>query len=78
MNRALTLKEIAQHVEGRVEGDDQVVVTGVGSLENATSEQVTYLESERHGKRLAGTRAAAVILGTAVDVQSETNIIRVS
>jgi len=56
-----TLGEIAEFVEGEVEGDAQAQVTGVSSLESADKTQLSYFADPRYKKALLGTRALAVL-----------------
>ena len=57
-----TLGQITSRLGGRVAGDAQIQIRQVGSLEGATSGQITFLSNSKHKKKLAETRAAAVIL----------------
>ncbi len=56
------LAEIAQHLEARLVGDGQRVVTSLGSLATATSAQISHLSSTAYRKYLAATQAGAVLL----------------
>jgi UDP-3-O-[3-hydroxymyristoyl] glucosamine N-acyltransferase len=58
-----TLAQIASRLGGRVVGDPGVEIEQVGSLEHAGARQAAFLASARHKAKLAGTRAAAVVLG---------------
>ena len=58
----LSLGEIAATLGGRLVGDAGVLIEQVGSLEHAGARQIAFLASRRHQARLAGTRAAAVVL----------------
>jgi UDP-3-O-[3-hydroxymyristoyl] glucosamine N-acyltransferase len=57
-----TLGQITSRLGGRVAGDAQIQIRQVGSLEGATSGQITFLSNSKHKNKLAETRAAAVIL----------------
>ena len=59
----LTLAQIVSRLGGRVVGDDRVEIEQVGSLEHAGARQIAFLANPRYTARLAGTRAAAVVLG---------------
>jgi len=63
MGGPLTLAQIAARLGGRVAGDAAVLIRQVGSLERAGPGQIGFLASLKHRSRLAGTRAAAVVLG---------------
>lgn len=57
-----TLGELAQHVNGTVQGDATCLIENVAPLESAVPGQVAFLSSSRMRKHLADTRASAVIL----------------
>jgi UDP-3-O-[3-hydroxymyristoyl] glucosamine N-acyltransferase len=58
-----TLAQIVSRLGGRVVGDERVTVEQVGSLEHAGARQIAFLANPRYKSKLAGTRAAAVVLG---------------
>jgi UDP-3-O-[3-hydroxymyristoyl] glucosamine N-acyltransferase len=57
-----TLGELAQRIDARVEGDAGALVSGLGSLANATPGQLTHLSSRAYRRFLPHTKATAVIL----------------
>lgn len=60
---ALTLAEAAAAAGGElVGGDPQLLVNGVGPLDGAGPEAVSFLDNRRYLPKLAETRAAAVVL----------------
>ena len=74
----LTAKEIARIVGGEVSGGDDVTVTGVASLTESSSQDLTFLSDPKLAKALPDTKAGIVILqkgtnsyrGTAVFVDN--------
>jgi UDP-3-O-[3-hydroxymyristoyl] glucosamine N-acyltransferase len=56
-----TLREVAQFVEGEVEGEADAPVRGIASLEAADKTQLSYFANPRYKKALLGTRALAVL-----------------
>jgi UDP-3-O-[3-hydroxymyristoyl] glucosamine N-acyltransferase len=62
MPAPLTLAEIASRLGGRVAGDAQTAIRQVGSLENAGAGEIAFLANPKYKAKLAGTRAAAVIV----------------
>lgn len=58
----VTLGELAKRFGCDLDGDPDIVVTGVSSLANATAETLTFLSNSRLKSQLSSTRAAAVIL----------------
>ncbi|HET7371227.1 MAG TPA: UDP-3-O-(3-hydroxymyristoyl)glucosamine N-acyltransferase [Gammaproteobacteria bacterium] len=64
-NRGYTLAEIAEHCDGRVQGDGQTVIRSVATLQHAKPGAISFLANSRYRKYLPGTGAAAVILAAA-------------
>jgi len=56
-----TLRELAELVDGRVEGDPSTEITGVAPLEVAQQGDITYIKSVKYRPLLETTRASAVI-----------------
>jgi UDP-3-O-[3-hydroxymyristoyl] glucosamine N-acyltransferase len=57
-----TLAELARLCDARVEGDPEVRVRQVATLQNAQPGTIAFLTNPRYRPQLAGTRASAVIL----------------
>ncbi len=57
-----TVREIADHVKGIVVGDGNVVITGVGSLENATQGQISFVAQRKYLGKMDLSRASAFIV----------------
>jgi UDP-3-O-[3-hydroxymyristoyl] glucosamine N-acyltransferase len=56
------LDEIVARFGGDLQGDGRRVVTGLATLEAATSQQLSFLANPKYRDQLAGTQAGAVIL----------------
>ena len=61
----ITLAELASRVGATLDGDGNVVVREVGTLENARPGAIAFLTSPRFRPLLANTRASAVIVAPA-------------
>jgi UDP-3-O-[3-hydroxymyristoyl] glucosamine N-acyltransferase len=57
------LRELAERLGCELHGDGDVEVRGVAGIDQAGPCDVTFLANPRYASHLAGTRAAAVILG---------------
>ncbi|MBW1829088.1 MAG: UDP-3-O-(3-hydroxymyristoyl)glucosamine N-acyltransferase, partial [Deltaproteobacteria bacterium] len=64
----LSLKKIAQEVDGEVIGDAGIIITGVNSLDAAESGELSFFADRRYREALKKTRASAII------VSEETNL----
>jgi len=58
----MTVSELASVLGGRAEGDEKRLVRGVGALETARGDEVSFLANARYEKHMAETGAAAVIV----------------
>ena len=60
------LRELAQWVGGRVVGDGEVEISGVASINEARSGEITFVANPKYLPRLDGTNASAVIVSSEV------------
>ena len=44
----LTLKEIAELVGGSIKGDSSLLIQGIGALDSANSNQISYAVNEKY------------------------------
>ncbi|HEV2614164.1 MAG TPA: UDP-3-O-(3-hydroxymyristoyl)glucosamine N-acyltransferase [Gammaproteobacteria bacterium] len=57
-----SLSELSKLINLPFEGDPNVVISGVGTLQQATEHQITFLDNPIYKKYLTETKAAAVVL----------------
>jgi len=69
----LSLKEISKLIEASLEGDLSKEVVGFNTLEDATSEQISYAVSTKYLESLANTNAGAVIVDSSLKKYCSTN-----
>jgi UDP-3-O-[3-hydroxymyristoyl] glucosamine N-acyltransferase len=62
-SQSLSLQQIADAVEGRVEGDGSVEVGSVASIGSASQHDLVFVEDEKHLPRALQSGAGAVIAG---------------
>ena len=58
----LTVGEIAKHVQGKVIGDENALITGVAGIKEARKDEITFLANPKYLPLLSTTRASAVIV----------------
>jgi UDP-3-O-[3-hydroxymyristoyl] glucosamine N-acyltransferase len=58
----ITIRELAELVQGEVVGDADVVINEARALTEAQPGTITFLEHEKHATRLHGCRASAAIV----------------
>jgi len=62
---ALTLGQLAEHLDATLRGDPASVVTGLATLQDAKPDQLSFLANAQYRRYLADCRAAAVLLTSA-------------
>lgn len=62
---AVTLAELAQRFNGKIQGRGDLVIEDVASLDKAGPRHIAFLSGRKFHKHLAGTQAGAVILAPA-------------
>ena len=75
--RQMSLAELAEHLQGALEGDGSIIIRGAASLPEAQPDQVSFLANARYDKHMDSTRAAAVIVAKDY-AGNKTNLIRCS
>lgn len=75
MTKAYRLGELARRVGGTVEGDPEIPIRGVATLEQAGGEELSFLTHPRYRKAAATTRAAALLVGLDARVSGRTLLV---
>jgi UDP-3-O-[3-hydroxymyristoyl] glucosamine N-acyltransferase len=57
----MTVRELAERIGGKVEGDGDAVLTGIASLEDAVPGQATFVAQAKFASAARSTKATAVI-----------------
>ncbi len=66
-----TAKQIADLINGTIEGDPYVTVSSFGKLEEATSGQLAFLANPKYEDFLYSTNASIIIVNTTLQVEKE-------
>ena len=66
-----TLAQIAEMVEGRVEGDPATRITGVSGIREARRGHLTFVANDRYAPQIHQTRASAVVVGERTPVNGK-------
>ncbi|MDX7991915.1 UDP-3-O-(3-hydroxymyristoyl)glucosamine N-acyltransferase [Xenorhabdus littoralis] len=59
---SIRLADLAQQLNAQLQGDGDIVITGIAPMRSANSEQITFLSDSRYTAKLAECQAAAVVL----------------
>ena len=62
MSESTTLAELAKMVDGVVRGDASIRIKGVGGIEDAGPDQITWIAHEKYLGALSASRAGAVVV----------------
>ena len=63
----ITLREIAQALNGKVVGDDRVVISGINSLDCASKGEISFFTDKRYRFLLRETKASALLVADVTD-----------
>ena len=81
MSTALTTKEIAEAIQGKLEGNAGVVISGIAGLDEAKESEISFFHNPKYLESLRKTRAAAIIIPEKTDaaaLPTGKTVIRVS
>ena len=73
-----TLAELASHVDAKLEGNGNLKISGLATLQSAGESQLGFLANPKYAKHLAETGAGAVILSDSVADQYSGNKLIIS
>jgi len=73
----LSVKELAEHLNGVVVGDADGVVSGVSSLQDAGPEDISFLANPKYADAVKETQAAVVIVKSDWDGEAPCTVIKV-
>ena len=73
----LTLREIAELVGGSIEGDSSLLIQGIGALDSANSNQISYEVNEKYKDSLKNSNAGAFIINKSLKKFCQRNIVLV-
>ncbi|HCE47031.1 MAG TPA: UDP-3-O-(3-hydroxymyristoyl)glucosamine N-acyltransferase [Lentisphaeria bacterium] len=63
MGREISVKELAKLVDGKIVGDENIVMKSVSSLKDAGAGDVSFLANKKYAAQVQKTKASAVIAG---------------
>src|SRR5262249_2908916 len=64
---AVSIQEIVKEVGGRFTGSADLFISGVGTLAEATPDQLSFLSNPRYASQLPSTRAGAILVSNEVE-----------
>ena len=70
-----TLLELAQLVNGKVIGDEALIISGISEIQNGAESTITFLSNQRYRKYLSSTQASAIIVNDPVLLKNKSGII---
>ena len=68
MNIDFTVKKIAKIFNGKIIGDNEVTIKGIGTIENANKGDITFLSNAKYINYLDKTNASAVIIDNSLTI----------
>ena len=66
-----TATQIADLINGKIEGDPDIAVSSFGKIEEATEGQLAFLANPKYEEFLYSTKASVIIINTTLQVEKE-------
>lgn len=73
----MTVKEIGEIIDGRIIGDDTIVITGISGIKEAREGDLCFLANRKYLSLLKSTKASAVIVSPEVSNTANAALIQV-
>jgi UDP-3-O-[3-hydroxymyristoyl] glucosamine N-acyltransferase len=67
----MTLREIADFLDGEVLSDEKIIVKGLAGIKEAKQGEITFLANPRYNHLISQTRASAIITSREIDFTSK-------
>lgn len=74
--KLLILRELAERLQCRLEGDGELTITSAAGIERAQPGELTFLSGSRYLSHLATTRASAVIVPASLEITTSVALLR--
>ncbi len=72
-----TLREIAEKINGTIDGDETIVIKGAAPLDTAAAGDISFLANSKYRELLEKTGASAVITDKNIEIDSRVTLIRI-
>ena len=69
MKKAYTAKELAEILKGELVGNENITISGVNGLDNATENELSFLSEKKYYKKVANTKAPILIVPQNFDME---------
>jgi len=69
----MELEEIAIFLSGKIEGDKNINIAGVGKIESAVKNEITFISNPLYEKFFGETNAGAIIVSNSFEVKEKRN-----
>jgi UDP-3-O-[3-hydroxymyristoyl] glucosamine N-acyltransferase len=71
----MTAQELAKYLNAKIEGDGSAPISGIASPEDASGEDLIYLDSQKHAPRVQVSKARCVIVAEGIRVKNKTLLV---
>lgn len=78
MQQQMRLEEIAKKCAARLRGDGDIVISGIETLENASSSDLSFLANPRYDRSMRTSRAGAIFVSEDIELPDSGNFLIVS
>ena len=67
--------KILRNIDGKIIGDEKLIIKGVSSIENANEGDITFLSNNKYSKYLNQTKASAIVIDSSFSIPKSSSIV---
>ena len=67
------IKNLAKIFEGKIIGDENLLIKGISSIENAKQGDLTFLSNKKYSKYLEKSKASSIVIDKSIEIPKNSN-----
>ena len=67
------IKNLAKIFEGKIIGDENLLIKGISSIENAKQGDITFLSNKKYSKYLEKSKASSIVIDKSIEIPKNSN-----
>ena len=67
------IKNLAKIFDGKIIGDENLIINGISSIENAKQGDLTFLSNKKYSKYLEKSKASSIVIDKSIEIPKNSN-----